>query len=1346
MVNSAFPILVMWGPEFTMFYNTAYAGVLGAKHPSAMGRTMREVWAEIWDTIGPMLDSVLRTGIPTYNEDLLLVISRNGYPEEGYFTFSYSPIPEGDAVGGVFCAVAETSRKVIGERRLRALHELESQAFEAKDVDTASLSAIDVLRRNGRDVPFSRIYLFDKNDRLRLIGGSGPSPRDDEHWPVEEVARSPEACVVASKIDATASLVSTQPVMQAIVLPIAAAGQTNATGAIVLGISPFCALDEEYRRFLELVAGQIATAVNSARAYAEAQSRADALAELDRAKTAFFSNISHEFRTPLTLLLGPIEHVLDEAGDKLDAAARGELFIARRNAYRLLKLVNHLLEFSRIEAGRADASYELTDISQFASDIAGGFRSLIERAGLQLIVDASERIEAYVDRGMFERILLNLISNAFKYTVSGSITVGVRRDRTHAFVCVSDTGSGIPEEEIPGLFERFRRVRGAKGRVEEGTGIGLALVDELVRLHGGTIHVDSRLGEGSSFTFALPFGTTHLPSERIVAATSRARASALQVTEYLEETEGWVAEPDTPAATLGAETILVVDDNADLRGYLSRMLSKRWNVEFASDGIAALERIGQKAPDLVVSDVMMPKCDGIELLRRLRADPRTERLPVILLSARAGEEASVDGLHHGADDYIVKPFSEERLVAKVEATLKIAKLREAATATAERARDAALAGERFLRTLADAIPQMVVTAQPNGRLEYFNRRWFEFTGMTPEESVSRRGWEKAVHPDDLQAVTAAWGRAVETGEDLIVEMRLRSREGAYRWFLVRAAAVRNPDGSVRRWFSTATDIDDQKKLAERQQFLERASDVLSSTLDVKEILQKITELCVPAFADWCQVQVRNADDRLVIEAVHHRDAARRLSLERLLGREVAAHDAAFGSPEVLHTAKTRRLDHEETLRAMREYVRKRGDWLAYQEAGLGSALIVPLVARGEPLGTLHLVREDPAASHSSEAIIVAEELARRAALAIDHSRSYQREHRVATALQQAMLPRKLPEHPQLEFSYAYRPAERESLVGGDWYDAFVISPETVAVSIGDVGGHGLTAAIAMSEARQALRLGALEKLPPADVLRRVNTTLGLNERQPIITAVFGIIDTARGTFTYSSAGHPPPAVATLSGARWLPGGGIPIGVLRDVTFPTHEVALEPYSTLLLYTDGLIEFSRDIARESDRLLEALHRRVQDILFDGAEAILRYMLTRRQVDDIAVLVATLLPKQEETIDMTLPAIAQASAIGRHVAGRYARVAKLSEERAFNLVLAVGEGIANAAEHAYAHDEGPICLRLATRDGVVLGAVSDRGRWRDGPPMQDRGRGLDIVRAVAKRMELERSATGTRLSFEI
>jgi PAS domain S-box-containing protein len=655
--------------------------------------------------------------------------------------------------------------------------------------------------------------------------------------------------------------------------------------------------------------------------------------------------------------------------------------------------------------------------------------------------------------------------------------------------------------------------------------------------------------------------------------------------------------------------------------------------------------------------------------------------------------------------------------------------------------------EHMLHMLADAVPQIICTAGPNGRIDYFNRRWFEFTGFSEAQSFENDGWLQAFHPDDRAAVDAGWRVAAQDGDSFSVEARVCSHNGEYRWFLKRAVAVRAKDGSIVRLFATATDINDQKRMEERERFLSHVSEVLASTLDGQEVLQKITELCVPEFADWCQVQSLSPEDELVVEAVRHRDPELNKRMESLVGRSVIVRNASFGSPQVLRQSRSRMLDHDATLSAVRQNVPDPEDRAIYEEAGLGTALIVPMVARGRTRGTLHLVDTDPESSRSELTVEIAEELAHRAALAIDNSRLYEREHRVASTLQRALLPAHLPSHPRIELSFAYRPAERESRVGGDWYDAFAISPTQMALSIGDVGGHGLEASVAMNAARQALRLSALQGLSPAQTLRSANTALMLSEDHPFITAICGILDVERSTFRYSCAGHPPPAVVPLSGsARYIEGGGIPMGVEAYPSFPLREVKLEPYSTLLLYTDGLIEFDRNIERESGRLLDALTDRVHDTSSDGAGKLLRHVLNNRQLDDIAVLSATILPADPGTIELTLPAAPLSATIARRFVLRYARVAQLTPERTFDLVLAVGEAVANAVEHAYRGAPGDFVLRLSTNDDKVFGEVQDLGTWREGRPSPERGRGLAILRATTRRLELNRTNRGTIVAFAV
>jgi signal transduction histidine kinase len=701
LLETGFPMYIAWGPAFTQFYNDGYRPILGStKHPGAMGASTRETFAEIWHIIGPMFADVMK-GTATNVTDFLLPLDRHGFAEECYFVFSYSPIrQENGEVGGVLVTVTETTQRVIGERRLKTSQALAARTRDARTVRAACRIAVEVLGENPADVPFALLYLVAEDARHAILEGactiesgtdSAPIrvPLDVETapWPLAHVLRSRQPLLV----DAPSGLPGPDgtPVHKALVLPIVQRADADPIGVLVSGISPRLILDDGYRDSLTLFASQIGAAVASARALEEAKARAEALAELDRAKTMFFSNVSHEFRTPLTLLLGPLQ----EATASADGALRGDdLHAAYRNAQRLLKLVNTLLDFSRIEAGRVEAVFQPTDLGAVTADLASAFRSATERAGIQLVVDCRPLPEpVYVDLDMWEKIVLNLLSNAFKFTFAGSITVALRWCGTHVELSVRDTGVGISPDEVPHVFDRFHRVEPTRARTHEGSGIGLALVRELVTMHGGSVRLDSMVGAGTTFTVSIPAGVAHLPPERLGARRTMT-PTATGATPYVQEALRWLPSPihqgpaDAPAGDgpSAAARVLVADDNADMRGYIARLLGDRWEVEAVSDGIQAMEAATTRRPDVIVADIMMPGLDGFELLRALRADERTRTVPVILLSARAGEEARVDGLQAGADDYLVKPFSARELIARVQAQILGARVRSVEKAQALR--------------------------------------------------------------------------------------------------------------------------------------------------------------------------------------------------------------------------------------------------------------------------------------------------------------------------------------------------------------------------------------------------------------------------------------------------------------------------------------------------------------------------------------------------------------------------------------------------------------------------------------------------------------------------------------
>ena len=712
LLTSRFAMWMSWGPELTFLYNDDYARMtLGKKHPWALGKPSSEVWKEIWDDIAPRIHRVLETGEATWDEALLLFLERSGYREETYHTFSYSPLSGDDgAVAGHLCVVTEETDRVIGERRLKTLRSLAEELNKTITEEEVVACIARCLGENEKDLPFTLLYLFTedgKEGRLACTTGMPKShpaapesielDKKNQSWPIGELLAGRDSIVVENlqeKFGPVPSGSWDKPPSRALLLPITSQGQEKPAGVILAALNPFRPLDVSYAGFINLVAGQIAASIANARAYSAEKKRAEALAEIDRAKTAFFSNVSHEFRTPLTLMLGPLHDLLAGGKTDLSPTAREQLDLVSRNGARLLRLVNTLLDFSRLEAGRVQAVYQATDLASFTSELTSVFRSATDKAGLRLTVDCADLGEpVYVDRDMWEKIVLNLISNAFKFTFEGEIAVSVHRVGNMAELRVRDTGVGIPADAIPKLGERFNRVPNVPSRTHEGSGIGLALVHELVKLHGGSVRVESTVGEGSTFIVSIPFGQSHLSSGQMDGSGSLS-STAVGAKPFVEEALRWLPEsaargdetfsvqeelvpvrrPQSSRAT-ASPRVLIADDNDDMRQYLARLLSEQYAVETVAHGRAAFEAAQESPPDLIISDVMMPILDGFELLKALRADEQTRAIPIILLSAHAGEESRVEGMQAGADDYLTKPFSARELLARVSGRLEIARLR-----------------------------------------------------------------------------------------------------------------------------------------------------------------------------------------------------------------------------------------------------------------------------------------------------------------------------------------------------------------------------------------------------------------------------------------------------------------------------------------------------------------------------------------------------------------------------------------------------------------------------------------------------------------------------------------------
>jgi signal transduction histidine kinase len=455
-----FPTVLWLGERLHLAYNDAYIPVLGDKHPAALGAAGAEVWWDIWDVIGPMLHGVVKSGVATWSDDLMLMLVNEGRRRERYFTFTYSPIIGGDGRReGVFCAVTETTERVLGERRLQALSALSAALIDVQSAEQALAAAIEVCAVHDADLPFAAVYLAGEplaEARLQAVtpGAAGLLPSS---LPVLLGAADAGGVRTISALPALlpelAAEFGERCPEQALVLPIGERTEGPPAAVLVLGLNRWRPLDDQSRVFCGLLAHQVSAALASAGAYEAERRRAEVLAELDRVKTAFLTNVSHEFRTPLTLMLGPLE---DALGDVPASSALAEpLETAQRNGRRLLRLVNSLLEFSRVEAGHSRPQLVTADLGALTSGIASSFADVCELAGIELVLDCRPAW-ALVDAEMWETIVLNLVSNAFKYTFTGSITVRAGPGADGGIqMSVSDTGTGIAADHLPHLFERF---------------------------------------------------------------------------------------------------------------------------------------------------------------------------------------------------------------------------------------------------------------------------------------------------------------------------------------------------------------------------------------------------------------------------------------------------------------------------------------------------------------------------------------------------------------------------------------------------------------------------------------------------------------------------------------------------------------------------------------------------------------------------------------------------------------------------------------------------------------------------------------------------------------------------
>ncbi len=839
LLSSRFSMWMAWGPDLTFFCNDAYRHqTLADKYPWALGRPASEVWAEIWPDIGPRIETVMRTGTATWDEALLLFLERSGYREESYHTFSYSPLSDDDGViVGMLCVVSEETERVIGERRLATLRDLGSDPTAVRTEAEVVDAACRHLANASQLVPFTLIYRYEEDGTARLAGTAGldadhpAAPAtigpDELHpaWPAAALLRG-ESVVVGDLGHRFPDLPTggwDQPPEHAFVVPLPQQGFAAPYGFAVAGLNRYRPFDAGYRSFVDLVAGHIAAGIASARAYEQERHRAERLAEVDRAKTAFFTNISHEFRTPLTLLLGPAEDALTDGSEPLGPVQHSRVEIVHRNAQRLMRLVNSLLDFSRLEAGSLAPRREPLELASYTEELARSFVMATDRVGLTLDIECPPLPqEVWVDAEMWAKIVLNLLSNALKFTFEGSISVSLKPDQDDpetVVLSVADTGIGIEPDEQRHLFERFHRVAGARSRTHEGSGIGLALVAELVALHGGTVDVTSTPGAGSTFRVRLPLSVpqavdeARVPAEVAPAAEPYAQHFVAEAMKWNGQESPVLAEPTEPGRPAVPEVgpepgrrplVLVADDNADMREYVTQLLATRYDIVTAADGMEALDAVRTHRPDLVLSDVMMPRMDGFELVRALRADPDTASVPVVLLSARAGEESTVEGLDAGADDYLVKPFAARELLARVRANLELDRVRRMRKEL-ERRQVLLDQAQRLAKVGSWEID--LNTSSVSASTELLRQ-----LQLDPQE-LRERGFdytiEQRAHPADREEVRTAIHAAIQ-GRKLDFETRMLAADGEIHTFHIIGELEYDESGRPARLRGSQQDITEQK--------------------------------------------------------------------------------------------------------------------------------------------------------------------------------------------------------------------------------------------------------------------------------------------------------------------------------------------------------------------------------------------------------------------------------------------------------------------------------------------------------------------------------------------------------
>ncbi len=525
--------------------------------------------------------------------------------------------------------------------------------------------------------------------------------------------------------------------------------------------------------------------------------------EIDQLKNQLFANVSHELRTPLSLILGPVAKRL--ATGNLGDEERRDLEVVDRNARLLYRHVSDLLDVAKLEAGRMHMQYAQVDLAHLARFVASHFEVLARERRIRYTVDASDATPAQVDAEKFQRVLLNILSNAFKFTPDGgAVALTLTAADGHAVIRVQDNGTGVPTAMREAIFERFRQVEGGAARRFGGTGLGLAIVKEFVDLHGGTVEAAEAPGGGALFTVTLPL----LAPEGAEIQTMPSTLDEAIDRQALDElrTPNKAAALPPPALAANAPLVLVVEDNPDMNAYVAQALGPHYRVVTAFDGQEGLRKALETRPDLIVSDVMMPRMSGDQMVSALRRHQEMDDVPIVLLTAKADDELRVKLLKEGVQDYVYKPFSVEELLARVSGLISERKRKEASLREAY----------GLLRTVTDSIPDVVFVKDSTGRYLMINATGAQLLGQRSAEHVIGKHDADFLPPETARKVLEEDQKVMAKGDSKTLE-ETEIQEGVARTLLSTKAPYRNPQGEIAGVLGIRRDITERKRAEEALQ-------------------------------------------------------------------------------------------------------------------------------------------------------------------------------------------------------------------------------------------------------------------------------------------------------------------------------------------------------------------------------------------------------------------------------------------------------------------------------------------------------------------------------------------------